>query len=160
MEDIFKSNGLRKLVNYNIVYSLECVNNEMRNIEYFDKVSNDIDAFVPVESDYNIKKVNTDLGKQYALVKEWTSEHRDKVVEMWIAKNDDYTGYAIKYQTKNIRLVFGNNGGNAFVIIPDLGFFNELEDIIDDSYYKIDFVNMNIDQIKNLIINRPYKIIY
>ena len=27
----------------------------------------------------------------------------------------------------------GNNGGNPFVIIPDVGLFNELEDIIDDS---------------------------
>ena len=160
MEDIFTSAGLRKLVNYNIVHSLEYVDDKMRNkfIEYFDNVKDDINTFIPLQSDYNIKKVNTDLGKQYALVKEWTSE-REEVVEMWIVKNDDYIGYAIKYGTKNIHLVFGNNGGNLFVVIPDLGFFNELEDTINHSHYEIDFLNMNIDQIKNLIKNKPYKII-
>lgn len=36
----------------------------------------------------------------------------------------------------------------AFYYNSRFGFFNELEDIIDDIYYKIDFVNMDIDQIK------------
>ena len=60
---------------------------------------------------------------------------------------------------KNTCLIFENNGGNSFVIIPHLGFFNEIEDIMDDTYYKIEFVNMDLNDIKNLIRKNPYKII-
>ena len=107
MKNIFASTGLQKLVNYNIV-SLEDIDDEMRKrfIEYFDKVRSDIDTFIHVESDYNIKKVNTDMGKQHALIKEWTSEQKTTVVEIWIAKNKYYIGYAIKYETNNMRLIF------------------------------------------------------
>ena len=160
MKNIFASTGLRKLVNYNIV-SLEDIDDEMRKrfIEYFDKVRSDVDTFIHVESDYNIKKVNTDMGKQHALIKEWISEQKSTSVEMWITKNKYYVGYAIKYETNNMCLIFGNNGGNPFVAIPDLAFFNIIEDIMDDSYYKIDFVNMNINKITDLIKKMPYKII-
>ena len=160
MKNIFASSGLRKLVNYNIV-SLEDIDDEMRTrfIEYFDKIRSDLDTFIHVESDYNIKKVNTDMGKQHALIKEWTSEQKSTSVEIWITKNKYYIGYAIKYESTKMCLIFGNNGGNPFVVIPDLGFFNIIEDIMDDSYYKIDFVNMNINEITDLIKKMPYKII-
>jgi hypothetical protein len=109
--------------------------------DYFNSIFQAIDSFQPEVYTYKFKQISTRMGKQCALLKQWTN--RDGRIEYWVT--DD--GYAIIFGTPNTFLIVGNFNDHPFVYTPDWTFDNSDGSTGDD----VDYPSLNLDQVKHLL---------
>lgn len=123
---------------------------------YFDEVINSLELFRPLIYKYKFKKIDTHLGKDYAMVKTWVGINQDKTkskIEYWVT-NDE--GWAIIYSDTHDYLIIGNCNCHPFVSTKDFNFYNS-----DGSTFEnTDYTLFELDDIKELVKIKIEKYIF
>lgn len=129
------------------------VDNEIEGkvkLKYFKPIFQSLDEFVSNSFRQSFKIVNTDIGKQACLVKEWF--YQNSKLEFWV--NNE--GWAAIYGTTDTFLIIGNFVDHPFVQTPLFTFCNSDGSTSDQD----DFITFNLDDVKSLMKSKVPEYIF
>ena len=127
---IFKVDKLPKIIkNYTRIPSYvdrEIVGKILNHEETFFPFYNALSSFIPSNYEYKIRRISTDMGKDYAVIRTWTvkgpsAEGPSAEKLVYILANE---GYCAIYGSTDTFLVVGCYNCHPFVITPTFAFGN------------------------------------
>ena len=126
------------------------------DMSYFDKIMNEIHLFKHVRYEYNFRKIDTYMGKDYAMVKSWygfdSSKNKCKL-EYWVTNEK---GWAAIFSNKHDFLIIGKCNNHPFITTKDFDFNDSYRSNFDNTDYTI----FDLDGVKDLIKLKLKKYIF
>lgn len=116
-----------------------------------------INQFIPINTHFYTKVIQTDTEPIPALIREWKS--KDATLRVYIANNEDGSGYAILYGDKHSFFILGVNNCHPFVMTPKFEHYNSdgsCFDMIEPDISLLDLKSYACDKIVEYILDQTH----